>query len=80
MSTTEEKKKRSVCILCGSKRSQNKLISFSFNSWLSPTCESRSYHFACKNNDYNYTGKSCFDTIYRQDFNVFILPYTKKPK
>jgi predicted nucleic-acid-binding Zn-ribbon protein len=64
---------RHTCILCGKKRFQRHMISFTFVSWITPVTKSRVKHWACRHSKEIYK-KSCMDILRETDFNPVILP------
>lgn len=71
-----EKENRHRCIMCGKKRFQRYLRSFTFVSWSTPVSKSRVKHYACSINiGYkSYNEPTCMDKLLKMDFNPVIMP------
>lgn len=68
-----EKQKRHTCILCGKKRFQDRMRSFTFISWVTPVAKSRVKHWACNKNK-NQFEQTCMEKLLQIDFNPVIIP------
>lgn len=75
--STGENQLRSTCIKCGRKRFRTHLQEFQFITYITPVKESRSYHFACTDNE-KKTGLTCYDVLINYDLNCVIMPYSRK--